>query len=78
MVKFYFDEDSAQHRLVAALRSHALDVTTCLDAGMNARGDESHLILAAEQRRVPISSNAGDFASLHVNGWPRSGRTPAS
>jgi Domain of unknown function (DUF5615) len=65
VVKFYFDEDSAQHRLVAALRSHALDVVTCLDAGMNARDDESHLILAAEQGRVLISSNAGDFASQH-------------
>ena len=65
MVKFYFDEDSAQHRLVAALRSHAIDVLTCLDAGMNARDDESHLILATEQRRVLVSANAGDFASLH-------------
>ncbi len=65
MVKLYFDEDSAQHRLVAALRSHSLDVVTCLDAGMNARDDESHLILATQQGRVLISSNAGDFASLH-------------
>ncbi len=64
-MKFYFDEDSAQHRLVAALRSHALDVVTCLDAGMKARDDESQLILATEQRRVLISANAGDFASLH-------------
>ena len=64
-MKFYFDEDSVQHRLVAALRSHAIDVMTCLEAGMNARDDESHLILATEQRRVLISANAGDFASLH-------------
>jgi hypothetical protein len=46
-VKFYFDEDSAQHRLIAALRSHAIDVTTFLDSGMSARDDESQLILAA-------------------------------
>ncbi len=31
-MKFYVDEDSAQHRLVAALGSHALDVLTSLDA----------------------------------------------
>ena len=69
-MKFYFDEDSAQHRLVAALRSHAIDVVTCLDAGMNARDDESHLILATEQGRVLISANAGDFASLHRQEHP--------
>ena len=64
-MKFYFDEDSAQHRLIAALRSHAIDVTTSLDSGMNARDDESHLILASEQGRILVSANARDFASLH-------------
>jgi hypothetical protein len=46
-VKFYFDEDAVQHRLVAALRSQSVDVATSLELGMNARDDESHLILAA-------------------------------
>ena len=64
-MKFYFDEDSAQRRLIAALRSHAIDVVTSLEAGMNARDDESHLILAASQGRVLVSANARDFASLH-------------
>jgi hypothetical protein len=64
-VKFYFDEDSVQHRLVSALRSHAIDVLTSLDAGMNARDDESHLILAAAHGRVLVSANARDFATLH-------------
>jgi hypothetical protein len=64
-VKFYFDEDSVQHRLIAALRSHGLDVLSSLDAGMNARDDESHLIFAAAQGRVLVSANVRDFASLH-------------
>ena len=48
-IKLYFDEDSVQHRLVAALRAHDLDVVTALEAGMNAMDDESHLIHAASQ-----------------------------
>jgi hypothetical protein len=64
-VKFYFDEDSCQHRLIAALRSHGIDVLSSLDAGMNARADESHLIFAAAQGRVLVSANVRDFASLH-------------
>jgi hypothetical protein len=64
-VKFYFDEDSAHNRLIAALRSHALDVVTSLDVGMNARDDESHLVLAAAQGRVLVTANASDFAALH-------------
>jgi hypothetical protein len=63
-VKLYFDEDSGEHRLIRALRSHGVDVVTSLDAGMNARDDESHLILAAEQGRVLVSANARDFAML--------------
>jgi hypothetical protein len=73
-VKFYFDEDSAQHRLIAALRSHAVDVVTCLDVGMHARDDESHLILAASQGRVLVSANARDFASLHCE-WMEQGQS---
>lgn len=72
-MKFYFDEDSAQHRLIAALRSHAIDVITSLDAGMNARDDESHLILSAAQGRVLVSANARDFATLHGK-WVEQGR----
>jgi hypothetical protein len=65
MAKFYFDEDSAQHRLIAALRSLAIDVATSLDSGMNARDDEAQLIFASAQSRVLVSSNASDFATLH-------------
>ena len=72
-MKFYFDEDSAQHRLIAALRSHAIDVTTSLDSGMNARDDESQLTLASVQGRVVVSVNARDFASLHRE-WLERGR----
>jgi hypothetical protein len=73
-VKFYFDEDSAQHRLIAALRSHATDVTTSLDSGMNARDDESQLTLASVQGRVVVSAYARDFASLHRD-WLEGGRS---
>ena len=56
-MKFYFDEDSAQHRLIAALRSHEIDVTTFLDSGMSARDDESQLILVNAQSRILVSAN---------------------
>ena len=74
MLRFYFDEDSAQHRLVSALRSHSIDVTTFLDSGMSARDDESQLIFAAAQGRVLVSGNARDFASLHCD-WMGQGRS---
>jgi hypothetical protein len=64
-VTFYFDEDSAQHRLIAALRSHSIDVVSSLDCGMNARDDESQLSLASAQGRVLVSANVRDFAALH-------------
>ena len=66
-MKFYFDEDCTQHRLTAALRSHALDVATSLDSAMNARDDESQLTFAAAQHRILVTYNARDFASLHRN-----------
>jgi predicted nuclease of predicted toxin-antitoxin system len=72
-VKFYFDEDSVQHRLVATLRSHSLDVVTSLDVGMNARDDESHLILAAAENRILVSANTCDFTALH-HAWIEHGR----
>ena len=73
-MKFYFDKDSAQHRLVAALRSHAIDVTTFLDSGMSARDDESQLTLADAQGRILVSANARGFASLHGE-WLLQGRS---
>ena len=73
-MKFYFDEDSGEHRLIAALRGHGIDVVTSLDAGMNARDDESHLILAAQEGRVLVSANARDFAMLHRK-WVEKGRS---
>jgi predicted nuclease of predicted toxin-antitoxin system len=73
-VKFYFDEDSGQRRLIAALRSHGIDVVTSHDAGMNARDDESHLKLAAEEGRILVSANARDFALLHRR-WLEQGRS---
>lgn len=73
-MKFYFDEDSPQHRLIAALRSRALDVTTSLDAGMRAREDKGQLIFAAEGSHVLVSAKASDFALLHRQ-WREQGRS---
>ncbi len=77
MVKFYFDEDSAQHRLVAALQSHEVDVATSLDSGMNARDDESQLKMASSLGRVLVTANARDFVTLHgkfiEQGWSHRG-----
>ena len=41
---------------------------------MNARDDESHLILAAARGRVLVSANARDFAALHSE-WMKQGRS---
>jgi hypothetical protein len=71
--KFYFDEDSTQHRLIAALQSHAVDVVTSLGAGMNARDDQTQLKFASENARVLVSSNGSDFAALHRE-WLEQGR----
>jgi len=65
MVTFYFDEDSAQYRLIAALRSRGFDVASSLDTGMNARDDEAQLLVASTHARMLVSSNARDFAVLH-------------
>ena len=73
-MKFYFDEDSTQHRLVAVLRSHSIDVVTSLDAGMNACDDESQLSQAVAWGRILVSANACDFASLHGE-WAEQGRS---
>ena len=72
-MKFYFDEDSTQHRLVAALRSHEVDVVTSLEAGMNAQADEPQLTLAVALGRALVSANARDFAWLH-RAWAKQGR----
>ena len=74
MLRLYFDEDSAQHSLVSALRSHTIDVTTFLDSGMSARDDASQLLFAADQGRVLVTGNVCDFASLHGE-WMEQGRS---
>jgi hypothetical protein len=73
-VKFYFDEDSVQHRLIAALGSQSIDVMTSLEAGMNARDDDAQLILAAAQSRALVSANVRDFVLLHRE-WLGQGRS---
>jgi hypothetical protein len=74
MARFYFDEDSAQYRPIAALRSHTIDVTTFLDSGMKARDDESQLRVASAQERILVSGNARDFARLRHD-WIAQGRS---
>ena len=41
---------------------------------MNARDDESHLILAVAQGRILVSANPRDFASLHRE-WLQQGQS---
>lgn len=72
-MKLYFDEDSTRHTIIAALRAHSLDVLTSLEAGMNARDDESQLVFAAAHHRVLVSANARDFMTLHTS-WIQQGR----
>jgi len=72
-MKLYLDEDTSHHSILAALRSRGIDVVSSLEAGMNGREDEDHLVLAAAQDRVIVTGNVGDFALLHTE-WASAGR----
>ena len=76
MISLYLDEDSSRHRLIGALRSRGFDVLTSFEAGMNGMSDEAQLAFATAQGRLMITSNARDFARLHLE-WVGQGRAHA-
>ena len=66
MIILYLDKDSQDSGLVHALRMHAVDVMTSLEAGMNGREDEEQLEFATARGRVIYSFNTSDFFHLHT------------
>ena len=65
-VRFYFDEDAQDERLIRALRTRDLDILTTTEAGMGERGDSDQLAFAAKQGRVLFSFNVGDYHHIHA------------
>jgi predicted nuclease of predicted toxin-antitoxin system len=65
-VRLYFDADSMQRALLAALRARGVDATTALEAGMADRPDDEQLAFAKSEGRVLFSYNASDFCRIHA------------
>jgi hypothetical protein len=65
-LRFYFDEDSLDHDVVAAARLRGLDVMTALDAGTIGRPDEEQFAFALSEGRILYTANVADFARLHA------------
>ena len=72
----YFDEDSQDRHLVAALRARGVEVTTAFEAQLIERNDQEQLEWAAEHERALYSFNVGHFYRLHC-GWVSQGKPHA-
>ncbi|PSB30071.1 DUF5615 family PIN-like protein [Stenomitos frigidus] len=73
-IRLFIDEDSMDHRVVNALRSRGVDVTTVGEVRTTGFSDAEQLELATEQQRVLYTFNVGDFCQLH-NIYMAEGRT---
>jgi hypothetical protein len=74
VIRYYIDEDAAEKRLVAGLRSAGLDVVTVGEAGLLSAPDEDQLRFAAREGRTLFSFNVSDFMRLHQE-YVRNGET---
>ena len=66
MIRLYLDEDSMSHSLVAALRSHGVEVLTALEASLTKSSDEEQLEFATSKSAAIYSFNVRDFYRLHT------------
>lgn len=73
-IKLFIDEDSMDHRVVSALRSRGVDVTTVGEIRTTGFSDAEQLELAIAQQRVLYTFNVGDFCQLHST-YMAEGRT---
>jgi hypothetical protein len=62
--RVYLDED-VYAAVAAGLRRRGFDVLTTVEASRSGAGDDDQLRFAAEQERVIVTFNRGDFARLH-------------
>lgn len=65
-IRLYLDEDAQQSSLVRALRARQVDVQTAQEAGLIGVSDEEQLAHAADEGRVILTFNRGDFVKLHI------------
>ena len=65
--RFYLDDDSAEWRVILALRSHGIDVQAPWDSNLYGAPDDQHLAYAAAQSRVLVTSNVKDFLRIHFH-----------
>jgi hypothetical protein len=66
-IRLYPDEDAQQSSLIRALRARQVDVQTAHEAGLVGVPDEVQLAHAAEEKRVILTFNRGDFVKLHID-----------
>lgn len=65
IARFHFDDDSADWRVLRALRAVGFNVTAPWDVGLYGALDDQHLAFAAAEARVMVTGNIGDFMQLH-------------
>lgn len=69
MTDFYLDHNVARG-VAPELRSRGHTARTASDIGLDAAGDDEHLIVAAQNGWTLITHNRKDFALLH-DAWQR-------
>jgi hypothetical protein len=65
ILKFYFDEDSADRALIDSLRARGLEVSASMESGLFGADDEAQLSWCAQNGFVLVSHNVSDFYRLH-------------
>ena len=64
-IRFYADEDAAEHAVMEGLRQREVNVLTVLEADRGEETDEEQLEFAATEGRVLYSLNVEHFCRLH-------------
>jgi hypothetical protein len=71
MIRYHLDE-SVRTAIAVGLRSHGVDVTTTVEAGLLGAADEDHIAYALTEGRV-IVTHDDDFLALTSSGIEHSG-----
>ncbi len=71
MIRFHLDEH-VHPGIALGLRSHGIDVTTTVEAGLRGAGDRRQVEFARSQHRV-IVTHDDDFLKMHAQGVEHAG-----
>ena len=63
-IRFYADEDAAEHAVMEGLRQRAVDVLTVLEAGRGEETDDEQLEFAATVRPCPVLAQRRALLSI--------------